>query len=68
MKARVKMGQLLPIKKEVVTISKQKEFLISDPQTQTTRVIYTSMNLYFKTIQSRTVFLSVTPQRKQSFY
>ena len=43
------MGQLLPIKKEVVTISKQIEFVISDPQTQTTRVIYAPMNLYFKT-------------------
>ena len=62
------MGQLLQIEKELVTISKQIEFVISDPQTLTTRVIYTSMNLYFKTIQSRTVFLSVTPQRKQSFY
>ena len=62
------MGQLLQIEKELVTISKQIEFVISDPQTLTTRVIYTSMNLYFKTLQSRTVFLSVTPQRKQSFY
>ena len=62
------MGQLLQIEKELVTISKQIEFVISNPQTLTTRVIYTSMNLYFKTIQSRTVFLSVTPQRKQSFY
>ena len=43
------MGQLLLIKKEVVTISKQIEFVISDPQTQTTRVIYTPMNLLFKT-------------------
>ena len=39
------MGQLVLIKKEVVTISKQIEFVISDPQTQTTRVIYTPMNL-----------------------
>ena len=62
------MGQLLQIEKELVTISKQIEFVISDPQTLTTHVIYTSMNLYFKTIQSRTVFLSVIPQRKQSFY
>ena len=62
------MERLLPIKKEVVTISKQIEFVISDPQTLTTRVIYTPMNLYFKTLQSRTVFLSVIPQRKQSFY
>ncbi len=43
------MGQLVLIKKEVVTISKQIEFVISDPQTQTARVIYTPMNLYFKT-------------------
>ena len=62
------MGQLLQIEKELATISKQIEFVISDPQTLTTRVICTSMNLYFKTIQSRTVFLSVTPQRKQSSY
>ena len=39
------MEQLLPIKKEVVTIPRQIEFVISDPQTQTTRVIYTPMNL-----------------------
>ena len=39
------MGQLLQIEKELVTISKQIEFVISDPQTQTTRVIYTHMNL-----------------------
>ena len=39
------MGQLVIIKKEVVTISKQIEFVISDPQTQTTRVIYTPMNI-----------------------
>ena len=62
------MGQLLQIKKELVTISKQIEFVISDPQTQTTRVTYTPMNLYFKTLQSLIVFLSVIPQRKQSFY
>ena len=62
------MGQLLQIEKEIVTISKQIEFVISDPQTLTTRVIYTPMNLYFKTLRSRTVFLSVIPQRKQSFY
>ena len=62
------MGQLLLIKKEVVTIPKQIEFVISDPQTQTTRVIYTPMNLYFKTLQFLIVFLSVIPQRKQSFY
>ena len=62
------MVQLVLIKKEVVTIPKQIEFVISDPQTQTTRVIYTPMNLYFKTLQSLIVFLSVIPQRKQSFY
>ena len=39
------MGQLLQIEKELVTISKQIEFVISDPQTQITRVIYTPMNL-----------------------
>ena len=39
------MGQLLLIKKEVVTIPTQIEFVISDPQTQTTRVIYAPMNL-----------------------
>ena len=39
------MEQLLQIEKEIVTISKQIQFVISDPQTQTTRVIYTSMNL-----------------------
>ena len=64
----LKMGRLLLIKKEVVTIPKQIEFVISDPQTQTTRVMYTPMNLYFKTLQSLIVFLSVIPQRKQSFY
>ena len=62
------MVQLLQIEKEVVTISKQIEFVISDPQTQTTRVIYAPMNLYFKTLQSLIVFLSVIPQRKKSFY
>ena len=62
------MGQLLQIEKELVTISKQIEFVILDPQTQITRVIYTPMNLYFKTLQSLIVFLSVIPQRKQSFY
>jgi hypothetical protein len=61
------MGQLLQLEKELVTISKQIEFVISDPQTLTTRVIYTPMNLYFKTLQSLIVFLSVIPQRKQSF-
>ena len=39
------MERLALIKKELVTISKQIEFVISDPQTQTTRVIYTPMNL-----------------------
>ena len=39
------MGQLLQIKKELVTISKQIEFVISDPQTQTARVVYTPMKL-----------------------
>ena len=39
------MEQLLQIEKELVTISMQIEFVISDPQTQTTRVIYTHMNL-----------------------
>ena len=63
------MEQLLQIEKELVTISKQIEFVISDPQTQTARVVvYTPMNLYFKTLQSLIVFLSVIPQRKQSFY
>ena len=62
------MEQLLQKEKEIATISKQIEFVISDPQTLTTRVIYTPMNLCFKTLQSRIVFLSVIPQRKQSFY
>ena len=62
------MGQLLQIEKESVTTSEQIEFVISDPQTQTTRVIYTPMKLYLKTLQSLIVFLSVIPQRKQSFY
>ena len=44
------MGRLMLMKKGLVTISKQIEFVISDPQTQTTRVIYTPMNLYFKTL------------------
>ena len=39
------MEQLLQIEKELVTISKQIQFVISDPQTQTTRVIYTPKNL-----------------------
>ncbi len=39
------MEQLLQIEKELVTISKQIQFVILDPQTQTTRVIYTPMNL-----------------------
>ena len=39
------MEQLLQIEKELVTISKQIKFVISDPQTQTTHVIYTPMNL-----------------------
>ena len=39
------MGQLLQIERELVTISEQIEFVISDPQTQTTRVIYTPKNL-----------------------
>ena len=39
------MGQLLQKEKEIATISKQIEFVISDPQTQTTRVIYTPTNL-----------------------
>ena len=39
------MGQLLQLEKELVTISKQIEFVISDPQTQTTRVISRPMNL-----------------------
>ena len=39
------MEQLLQIQKELVTISKQIQFVISDPQTQTTRLIYTPMNL-----------------------
>ena len=39
------MGRLLQIEKEVLTISEQIEFVISDPQTQTTRVIYTPKNL-----------------------
>ena len=33
------MEQLLQIEKELVTISTQIQFVISDPQTQTTRVI-----------------------------
>ena len=43
--ALVEKGQLLRREKELVTISKQIEFVISDPQTQTTRVMYTPMNL-----------------------
>ncbi len=39
------MEQLLQIEKEIVTISEQIAFVISDPQTQTTRVIYTPKNL-----------------------
>ena len=39
------MGKPLQIEKELVTISMQIEFVISDLQTQTTRVIYTPMNL-----------------------
>ena len=39
------MEQLPQIQKELVTISKQIQFVISDPQTQTTRLIYTPMNL-----------------------
>ena len=39
------MGRLPKTENELVTISKQIEFVISDPQTQTTRVIYTPMNL-----------------------
>ena len=62
------MGQLLQIEKEIVTISERIAFVILDPQTQTTRVIYTPMNLQFKTLLSLIVFLSVIPQRKQSFY
>ena len=67
-RALVKRGQLPQIEKELVTISKQIEFVISDRQTQTTRVIDTPMNLYFKTLQSLIVFLSVIPQLRQSFY
>ena len=62
------MGQLPQKEKGIPTIPKQIEFVISDPQTQTTRVIYTPMNLYFKTSQSLIAFLFVIPQRKQSFY
>jgi len=62
------MGRLPQIEKELLTISKQIKFVISDPQTQTTRVICTPMNLQFKTLQSLIVFLFVIPQRKQSFY
>ena len=56
------MVQLLLIEKEVVTIPKQIEFVISGPQTQTARVIYTQMTLYFKTLQSLIVFLFASPQ------
>ena len=44
------MGQLLLIRKEVITISTQIGFVISGPQTQTALVTYTPMNLYFKTL------------------
>ena len=67
-KVLVKRGQSLLIRREIITISRQIEFVILDPQTQITRVIYTPMNLYFKTLQSLIVFLSVIPQLKQSFY
>ena len=39
------MVRLLQKEKELATISRQIEFVISDPQTQTTRVMYTPMNL-----------------------